>query len=339
MRSLSLTSTVFFFFFLFSSPSLSFGFDVNDSAKIKCGDLDYLFWELMHKYDWCELKKLPKRPQCGEGRKKCGVPGSHCDDGVCSTSCGNGKPECPDGFRCEKGDCEEREEHESSTTSRPEPKNSTSSEDDRKEDARSPKFGKEKTNCTGNTACADETSKEEECQTRPAGDDSCDDAPERRRNQTSTLSGKEAQKPDNGGYSLIAKGTNKQSNGTIKASLKRSSSEMKPQPAINQLRRSTISSGTRSRTQNYGRCNLLLRQDTVCKSAFETCIRRPIDECKPSSPGCVKLADASGICVGCVLPLHQSMMMTLLANHQQNLQRLPRSKLLSRFTMHRRPTR
>ncbi|RDI76748.1 Vacuolar protein sorting-associated protein 1 [Venturia inaequalis] len=80
--------------------------------KPKCGDLDNAFWEMMHRYEFCEvIKKLPKRPQCGEGRKKCGVPGSHCtEEGVCSTACGVGRPECPRGFRCENGECEDFEE-------------------------------------------------------------------------------------------------------------------------------------------------------------------------------------------------------------------------------------
>lgn len=146
---------------------------MRERTKIKCGDLDSPFWEWMQKYDFCELKKLPTRPQCGEGRKKCGMPGSHCQDRVCSTACGVGKPECPDGFHFENGECEDLEEKreksspvDGSADSHSGPKNSTSLEEDGKGSHR---CAEEMTSCSGNSFCA-----EEEChQSKVAADGPC----------------------------------------------------------------------------------------------------------------------------------------------------------------------
>lgn len=307
---------------LFSFP-LSFAFEVKEGTKIKCGDLDSAFWEWMHKYDLCELKKLPKKPQCGEGRKKCGMPGSHCDNGVCSTACGAGKPECPNGFHCENGDCEESEEEyekyppieknppdeknppiEKSPTvdnkpeSQPGPKSTTSTGDVGNVEAESPR----------SSSCEDEKCKEEEGRRVPLAVDTPPiDVPEsqRRRNQTSPSSVKAPQKPKpkNGGFIPNLKGSNKHANGTAKAGSKRPSSRMRPQPQlpaipINHAQTSPVELGQEIATKGYGLCNVIRGQDAVCKVANETCVRRPRQECESSNPDCVKLADEPGICIG-----------------------------------------
>ncbi|TID23013.1 Vacuolar protein sorting-associated protein 1 [Venturia nashicola] len=189
MRSLSLTCFVFLSLF-----SLSFALqirEVKEGAKPKCGDLDDPFWEWMHRNEYCEAKKSSKRPQCGEGRKKCGLPGSHCDDGVCSTACGIGKPECPKGFHCENGDCgelEEEKEREPEQEKEKEPEQEQEkSPPSKSSDASKGSMGvedegkmeKESSNC------ADGTCKQEGCnrQTGESGGGSCGDAGEQR-NQT-----------------------------------------------------------------------------------------------------------------------------------------------------------
>lgn len=335
MRGLSLICL-----FSLSLFSLSFALDIRDitdtreTAKLKCGDLDSAFWEYMHKYDLCELKKLPKRPQCGEGRKKCGLPGSHCDDGVCSTACGAGRPECPDGFICENGDCEESDEekdrdkekdkdkgkehekekekehkkekgkekekeHEKSPSSldiSPGATSSTAREDEGKVEKGSNKCIDEKTGC----ACTDEKCKEEECHHK---DGACIDEPGQRRNQTVPSTMKSPQKPKTGGFFPMVMGISKHNNGTARSGLRKSSSRTRPQPVampINHPQSSRVTSDTEIPTERYGLCDAR-RQNVVCEMASETCVQRPQLECHPSDSRCMQSANESGICIGYVI--------------------------------------
>lgn len=285
-----------------------------ESEKIKCGDLDILFWELMHKHDFCELKKLPKKPQCGEGRKRCGIPGSHCDDGVCSTACGIGKPECPDGFHCDSGECEDLEDEQEKPPvlkggieKHSGPASTTCSEESCRAGSGPQNCADGKTKCSEYSPCVGDKCKEVEChQSRIAAEGPCIDNSGRYRNQTSLPSMMAPKKSTNGTSVVSVKGTGKHTNGTAKPVRKRPSPRTKAHPPVVAVSHQHIlpkESALEVSTEGYGLCNVFRRLDVVCKPANETCVRYPREECVSEKTGCSKLADEPGICIGCV-PSH-----------------------------------
>ncbi|KAE9969491.1 hypothetical protein EG327_010627, partial [Venturia inaequalis] len=304
--------------------------------KPKCGDLDNAFWEMMHRYEFCEvIKKLPKRPQCGEGRKKCGVPGSHCtEEGVCSTACGVGRPECPRGFRCENGECEDFEEEGEGGSREGGSKDGGSKDGGSKDGGNkdgankdtakastgtegAPKTDKPPTNCIEakeQTGCSCPPGGKCECHflIQSVADGPCIDAPQQQQRRNHSIPAipaiaKAPQKPKSAGLLPDIIGiSGKNNDGTATGSLKKpwAKAKAKPQGPVVPITRPQISSSSLEAeregvegTGKYRFCSIGGGRDTACRSGGGKCIRRPNLECDGANLECVRRAGDVGICV------------------------------------------
>jgi hypothetical protein len=280
-----------------------------DDAEVSqlCGDLKNPFWKVAHDLGWCDVeepKHRGKGPQCRPGITTC-KDREHrcCNDFVCELMCDPDEDddEHEDGHACGgEGDkecscrhtCETHQDAEGNWKGKCQQKPSFA-------------IGKD-----DNSVCIMEAAKHNngtskpsmKAPTRPLNTTMISgfNTSKERANATTISSAKAPGKYDNSTTS--PKSPEQHASGTRKASPRKPLRKGKPNPltksGTNSLRRQSSDLDSESLDAKYGLCNVFRRLDVVCKSANETCVRRPREECEPEKTGCTKLADEPGICIG-----------------------------------------